>query len=110
MSDQEKREQEIMSQEMSQDEMDTVAGGDMCNVVTEILTNERRDWLCDFNGAYVACYNGNAKKYGRPLYRPDGYVNCAATVEDGSHCGSNDACYEDEAVYIGMKDCYKAWK
>ena len=27
MSDQEKREQEILNQEMSQDEMDTVAGG-----------------------------------------------------------------------------------
>jgi len=29
MSDQEKREQEIMNQEMSQDEMDAVAGGNI---------------------------------------------------------------------------------
>ena len=30
MSDQEKKEQEIMNQEMSQDEMDAVAGGNIC--------------------------------------------------------------------------------
>ena len=101
MSDQEKREQEIMNQEMSQDEMDTVAGG---------WRHVLRDLGCGFAGAYIECHEDLAIRNGRPLYRPDGSVNCAATVEDGSHCGSNDACYDGEMVYLGMKDCHKAWK
>ncbi|MBR5110683.1 MAG: hypothetical protein IK099_10845 [Clostridia bacterium] len=37
-------------------------------------------------------------------------MNCAVTVEDGSHCGTNDACYNREVVYFGMMDCEMAWK
>ena len=104
MSEQEKKEQEIMNQEMSQDEMETVAGGiDKCA-----------------DGKFGGCFLGLGRrhscdseiyiKYGRPIRNPDGSMNCAATVEDGSHCGSNDACYTDEAKYFGMEDCQKAWK
>ncbi|MBR5110682.1 MAG: hypothetical protein IK099_10840 [Clostridia bacterium] len=97
MSGQEKKEQEIMNQEMSQDEMETVAGG-------------KRRGNCII-GAYINCDGDIVQKYARPLYRPDGTVNCAATVEDGSHCERNDACYSyNDAVYIGMQDCFKAWK
>lgn len=36
---------------------------------------------------------------------------CAATVEDGSWCSSNDACHTSNAIrYTGMNDCSKAWK
>ena len=94
MSDQEKREQEIMNQEMNLDEMETVAGG-IC-----IAALGRNDY----------CNSHSSEKYERPLYNPDGSINCAATVEDGSWCGSNDACYYDEAKYFGMRDCEKAWK
>ena len=104
MSDREKKEQDILNQELSEDEMDTVAGGtDKCA-----------------DGKFGGCFMGLGRrhscdseiyiKYGRPLYRPDGSLNCAATVEDGSWCGSNDACYDAEAVYLGMTDCRKAWK
>ncbi|MBR3016273.1 MAG: hypothetical protein IKH57_04215 [Clostridia bacterium] len=102
MSDREKREQEIMNQELSQDEMDTVAGGG--------YDIEYRDLGCQFAGAYVHCKADNALKNGRELYRPDKTVNCANTVEDGSHCDTNDACYDDKVVYLGMEDCHKAWK
>ena len=94
MSDQEKKEQEILNQEMSKDEMETVAGG-FCFM-----------WL----GRKGGCDTDSSKKYGREICKPDGTVNCSATVEEGSWCGSNDACYEDETVYFNMQDCEKAWK
>ncbi len=39
-----------------------------------------------------------------------GFPNCAATVESGSWCGSNDACHTWSIIYVGMSDCSKAWK
>jgi len=108
MSDQEKKEQEIMAQEMSQDEMDTIAGGwgkKGCHDTVE-GGNSR----CAFGAYGSKCDSYIARNNGLLLYRPDGSVNCAATVEDGSHCNRNDACYEDEVVYLGMEDCAKAWK
>lgn len=35
------------------------------------------------------CDWSEAIKYGRNLRNPDGTPNCAATVEDGSHCDTN---------------------
>ena len=93
MSDQEKREQEIMNQEMSKDEMDTVAGG----------------LWCIMGHSYAECDNRGAKAHGRPIRRPDGSIDCANTVEDGSSCETNDACYEENVKYYGLKDCAKAW-
>ena len=40
----------------------------------------------------------------------DGFPNCAATVEDGSWCDKNDACFDSDVVYLGMTSCSKAWK
>ena len=97
MSDREKKEQEIMNQEMSSEEMETVAGGGKCDFSMSIAREGR-------------CWSIPAQQYGRPARRPDGSMNCAATVEDGSHCGSDDACYEDEVVYLGIVDCEKAWQ
>ena len=46
----------------------------------------------------------------RWIYKPS-FPNCAATVEDGSHCLENDACYGANAIqYRGMDDCSKAWR
>ena len=109
MSDQEKKEQEIMNQEMSQDEMDDVAGGRHTYTPKRgCLNGVNSD--CLFGHGQKTCITSYGEKYGRPLLNQDGSVNCAATVEDGSWCSSNDACYNDEVVYLGMKDCAKAWK
>ena len=108
MSDREKREQEIMNQEMSTDEMETIAGG-VVGAWDHVDPEKRTSKKCTC-GAWAQCSNDPSKKYGRPLYRPDGSVNCSATVEDGSWCGSDDACYSDETIYFGMLDCEKAWK
>ena len=107
MSDQEKKEQEIMNQEMSTDEMETVAGG--ASGFDEMELKDRKNCKCRM-GAWATCSDDTSRKYGRPLYRPDGSVNCSATVEDGSWCQSDDACYNDESVYFGMTECEKAWK
>jgi hypothetical protein len=45
----------------------------------------------------------------RPLYGGN-FPNCAATVEDGSWCERNDACYNEAVIYDGRTDCAKAWK
>ncbi|MBR3016538.1 MAG: hypothetical protein IKH57_05590 [Clostridia bacterium] len=106
MSDQEKREQEIMNQEMSQDEMETVAGG----LGDDYLDDDGLpSYSCLCQHHETVCNSKNSIKHGRLINRPDGSTNCAATVEDGSWCGSNDACYEDEVNYMGLNDCAKAW-
>ena len=117
MSEQEKKEQEIMNQEMSQDEMETVAGGHHSQWEEECYDGEAaanphysEDHTHCYAGQHQSCDNKTSQKYGRPLRNPDGSMNCSATVEDGSWCGSNDACYDDESVYFGMKHCAKAWK
>jgi hypothetical protein len=56
-----------------------------------------------------SCNWEEAIKYGRLINRPDGSANCAATVEENSWCKSNDACYDDETIYLGIKECAKAW-
>ncbi len=38
------------------------------------------------------------------------FPNCASTVEDGSWCGSADACFKGAIEYLGMIECKKAWK
>ena len=50
----------------------------------------------------------------RDIYK-GGFPNCAATVEDGSWCGTNDACSNNAIKYKGMENCFanycnKAWK
>ena len=78
-------------QELSTEDLDAVAGGD----------TGPEDQNC-VRQHYRNIYKGN-------------FPNCAATVGDGSHCGTNDACYNDAIVYTGMEncsisDCRKAWK
>ena len=95
MSDREKKEQEIMNQEMSADEMETVAGG---------------RYLCMYAHEDSHCKYRNSQMYGRPIKKPDGTFNCAYTVEDGSHCDYNDACYGEYVRYLGLTFCGKAWE
>ena len=42
--------------------------------------------------------------------RRDHHVGRTATVEDGSHCGVNDACHKNAIDYKGRIDCAKAWR
>jgi len=58
--------------------------------------------------------NDCVKSLYRDIYK-GGFPNCVATVEDGSWCGSNDACTLNAIRYTGMEDCAfadcsKAWK
>ena len=88
------KEKAVFEQEISPDDLDAVAGG------TEVV-----DPVWD---------NNCAKQHYRDIYE-GGFPNCANTVEDGSYCSTNDACYNDAIVYKGMKgcsfaDCHKAWE
>ena len=98
MSGQEKKEQEIMNQEMSLDEMEDVSGG-AYGMIDVFAKNIARG--ITFNSADKVTLN---------FYNEDGSINCAATVEDGSWCHDNDACYTNQMDYQGMKSCSKAWK
>ena len=98
MSEQEKK---ILGQELSKEDLAEVAGG---------------GWEWDFDND--ECTNNHERQmHLRKEYSGQGvwhYVpfspNCAATVEDGSWCGSNDACLSEAVVYVGMNSCTKAWK
>ena len=81
------QENEVLEQELSPDEMEAAAGGD----------DFTKDG-CDACALYCSKYH----------YRPI-YAGCAATVEDGSLCNTNDACWSMAVQYSEMKDCQKAW-
>ena len=58
--------------------------------------------------------NDCVKSYNRDIYKGS-FPNCAATVEEGSWCDTNDACTVSAIIYKGMEncafaDCAKAWK
>ena len=76
-------EKEVFVQEVSDEEMEAVAGGED-----------------QYN-----CYN----EFEREIYVPS-FPNCAATVEEASWCGTNDACAHDAVGYLGMFECDRAWK
>ena len=80
------KENEVLVQELSLEELASVAGG-----------GDPSDVNC------------TTHVYGRNIYY-GGFPNCAATVEDGSWCGQNDACYNISVIYKFMADCSKAWK
>ena len=81
---------------MSTDEMETVAGG-------------RKHW-CIMGSLEEGECPEQWSNYTQNIRKPDGSMNCAATVEDGSWCKKNDACYTDQVNYYGMDDCAKAWQ
>ena len=83
---------EILKKELDEKELENVSGGGICN------------FTCDPE------WSNCTQIFQRSIKKPDGsFTNCAATVEDGSHCDRNDACYEQAIQYQFMKDCAKAW-
>lgn len=82
------KEDEVLAQPLSPDELEAVSGGDQ-----------------DADPANCARY------FERNIYL-GGFPNCAATVEDGSFCYENDACYHVSVCYWGIQegDCQKAWR
>ena len=77
-------EKEVFNQSVSEEEMNSVAGGEgeqNLTCVDQLVRN---------------IYAG-------------GFPNCASTVEDGSECWTNDACIADAVDYQGMKVCMRAW-
>ena len=96
----------VLGQELSVDEMEAAAGGNACpqgqNVVTSPVNDGNRCSLTQ----QANCYHEEK----RSIYS-GGFPNCAATVEDGSWCSTNDACHTSNVIrYASMKDCTKAWK
>lgn len=89
------QEEEILAQELSKEELDSVAGGGNCPT---------QAWKDDFGAN--DCHTCGTTRW---IYRHR-FPNCASTVEDGSWCGSNDACFTYSSVYYtGMDKCTKAW-
>lgn len=114
MSDEQKaRENEVFDQELSMDDLDAVAGGDaLKDIGATIVPGVEK-----VAGAIAEALRGpdedqsNCTKYQkRPMYGGGGFPNCVATVEDGSHCGTNDAYYDEAVDYQGLIDCAKAWR
>ena len=68
------------------EELDTVSGGDQDDDLKNCVRYSERN-----------IYLG-------------GFPNCAATVEDGSWCDSNDACYHSMVGYYILTECNKAWR
>lgn len=80
-----KKEDEVLAQPLSPDELEAVSGGDQDDDrVNCVRYSERNIYL-------------------------GGFLNCAATVEDGSWCDSNDACYHSMVSYYILVECQKAW-
>ncbi len=84
-------EDKVFEQEISPEELENAAGGGLLHnkksaPVYGCQINQRRD-----------IYEG-------------GFPNCAATVEDGSFCNSNDACFKSAVNYTSMQSCFKAWQ
>lgn len=95
MSEQEKK---ILSQELSGEDLAEVSGGwDVYNDDCKNNHNRQMYMKTEFIGEGVS----HSVPY---------FPNCAATVEDGSWCWSNDACLEEAVVYVGMNSCTKAWR
>ena len=78
-------EDEVLAQPLSPDELEAVSGGDQDDDrINCVRYSERNIYL-------------------------GGFPNCAATVEEGSFCDSNDACYHSMVSYYILVECQKAW-
>ena len=96
----------VLSQELSADEMDAVAGGGACPEGQNVVTSP----INDVHNCSLTQQANCILEEHRSIYN-GGFPNCAATVEDGSWCSSNDACHTSNAIrYTGLTDCSKAWK
>ena len=99
MSEELKRESEVFKQDLSMEELDAIAGA--ADPPDPSKPDVDRD----------NCYRGER----RNIYGGNGFPNCAATVEEGSLCGTNDACVSFAIKYTNMcgirgsDNCMKAW-
>ncbi len=91
-------EDEVLAQQLSPDELEVVAGGGK----TVSLANDSHS--CS-QTQQANCF----REEKRSIYL-GAFPNCAATVEDGSWCATNDACVKVAVNYQGMNDCGKAWR
>ena len=97
-------EKEILSQDISDEELSEVSGG-----VDRDYWDRIHNEDCQGNNErqmHLKAEHGDAGTWWYVPYFP----NCAATVEENSWCASNDACYLSAVVYIGMNKCSKAWE
>lgn len=85
-------EKDVFNQNVSEEELKAAAGGNL------------QDDDCG-EPQQVRCHHN----FTRDIYE-GGFPNCAATVEDGSWCGSNDACLMADVDYQNMNDCKIAWR
>lgn len=95
----EKKKEEILDQEIELDELDSVVGGiPICQYAgyNDDPNPQKKEDNCT-EDHYRSIYLG-------------GFANCAATVEDGSWCATNDACYSGAVDYQGTIECKKAWR
>ena len=106
MSDEQKaREDEVFNQELSMEDLDAAAGGQR-DCTEYMFAYQKKDF--DRSNCVV--------NYQRQIYGGNGFPNCAATVENGSHYVDNDACFEHAIQYQGFtggchtSDCRKAWR
>ena len=90
-----KNEEEVFLQSADYSELSGVAGGNSDD-------DPPSWWDKDTDN----CVMNNA----RDIYGGKGFPNCAASVEDGSWCGTNDACIVQAISYYNRKECPKAWK
>jgi len=94
-------EEQVFKQEIADDELEVVAGGDGTRACGKEMLGAREFLGIDSDTKH--CVN---MQY-RDIYE-GGFPNCAASVEDGSWCGTNDACHNTAVDYKGMTDCSKA--
>ena len=93
----------VFESEVSSEELEAVSGG-------KVWCNKTVHLTCTWAHVDLA-YPDNCKVSDRRnIYGGNGFPNCAATVNDGSHCDENDACYSYAIDYQNMRECHKAWK
>lgn len=114
MSDEQKvRENKVFDLELWLDDLNAVAGGGVLEDLGAAIKPEAAKAV----GVILEALSvpdedqSNCTKYQkRSMYGGSGFPNCAATVEDGSHCCTNDTCYNVAIDYQGLTDCSKAWR
>ena len=94
--------EDILENKLNEKELEQTSGGN----------NSDGSYRCQMDLTYTYDKDANncVDAVFRWIYKPS-FPNCAATVEDGSHCRDNDACYGTNAIqYRGLTDCIKAWR
>ena len=91
-------EDEVLAQPLSPDELEAVAGGG------------KNDSLANDGHSCSQTQQANCSREEKRSIYLGAFPNCAATVEDGSWCSTNDACVKVAVNYQGMTDCGKAWR